>query len=346
MLPDQRRDKLDPGERFYLDWGHMKSFEPTKVYLAQWHILDEFPELRKDFDIRSLWPGLRWTWEFVFIGPADTVTGLHYDFPNNWFCQVRGTKEVILFPPDQAGHLCKSRKYDWGATLSDIDITRLDELPRERASLARAHGLYARVEAGDALVHPAADLARGGGVGAVDQPGGVRPDAVGDRRRRRPVGGAESAAQDAAVSVGQLHVSQDGGKGGVRVPNSCLSPEGAAENSQGRKPLVTNRAWIGAWGGVAAPRAGITSVICPRGSRPWLFTAAPPGLRRKTRTQTVAVDSASMRCNSSGSTGFTRWASNPASFDRWRSSSWPKPVSAMMRTPSWLGSARSRRATS
>ncbi|HEX4590141.1 MAG TPA: cupin-like domain-containing protein [Gemmataceae bacterium] len=154
LLPDDRRSKLDPGERFYLDWGHMKSFEPTKVYLAQWHILDEFPELRNDFDIRSLWPGLRWTWEFVFIGPADTVTGLHYDFPNNWFCQVRGTKEVILFPPDQGGHMCKSRKYDWGATLSDIDITRLDDLPRERASLARAQGLYARVEAGDALFIP------------------------------------------------------------------------------------------------------------------------------------------------------------------------------------------------
>ena len=154
LLPDSRRHKIDPGERFYLDWGHMKSFQPTRVYLAQWHILEEFPELRRDFDIRRIWPGLRWTWEFVFIGPADTVTGLHYDFPNNWFCQVRGTKEVILFPPDQRPHMCKSRKYDWGATLSDVNITRLDELPRERASLARAHGFYARVEAGDALFIP------------------------------------------------------------------------------------------------------------------------------------------------------------------------------------------------
>jgi lysine-specific demethylase 8 len=124
------------------------------VYLAQWHILDEFPELRKDFDIQRIWPGWRWTWEFVFIGPADTVTGVHYDFPNNWFCQVRGTKEVIVFPPDQSRHMCKSRKYDWGATLSDIDITRLDEQPVERASLAQAQGLYARVEAGDALFIP------------------------------------------------------------------------------------------------------------------------------------------------------------------------------------------------
>jgi hypothetical protein len=60
----------------------------------------------------------------------------------------------MLFPPDQSQYMCKSRKYDWGATLSDINITRLDELPRERASLAQAHGLYARVEAGDALFIP------------------------------------------------------------------------------------------------------------------------------------------------------------------------------------------------
>jgi hypothetical protein len=50
--------------------------------------------------------------------------------------------------------MCKSRKYDWGATLSDIDISRLDELPREREEFAKAEGLYARVEAGDALFIP------------------------------------------------------------------------------------------------------------------------------------------------------------------------------------------------
>jgi lysine-specific demethylase 8 len=133
----------------------MDTFEADRVYLAQWNVLDEFPEMRKDFAIRDLWPGWRWTWEFVFIGPANTVTGVHYDFPNNWFCQVRGVKEVIIFPPDQARFMCKSRKYDWGATLSDINISILDEQPRERELFAKARGWYARVEAGDALFIPA-----------------------------------------------------------------------------------------------------------------------------------------------------------------------------------------------
>lgn len=154
LLSRRRFESLAPGERFHLDWSHMSTFEPDRVYLAQWNILDEFPRMREDFAIRTLWPGWRYTWEFVFIGPANTITGVHYDFPNNWFCQVRGTKEVILFPPDQARYMCKSKKYDWGATLSDIDISRLEELPAERASFEQAQGLYARVEAGDALFIP------------------------------------------------------------------------------------------------------------------------------------------------------------------------------------------------
>ena len=154
LCPDRTWKHLSPGDKFHLNWAHLDSFEANKVYLAQWDILNEFPELRKDFAIRSLWQGWRWTWEYTFIGPANTVTGLHYDFPNNWFCQVRGVKEFLLFPPENRPHLCESRKYDWGATLSDIDISRLDEQPVERAAFAKAQGLYARCEPGDALFVP------------------------------------------------------------------------------------------------------------------------------------------------------------------------------------------------
>jgi lysine-specific demethylase 8 len=154
LLPYHHRRRLTKHDRFRLDWSYMDTFEATRVYLAQWNILDEFPHLRQDFAIRQLWPGWRWTWEYVFIGPADTVTGVHYDFPNNWFCQVRGVKEVMIFPPDNDRFMCKSRKYDWGATLSDIDISRLEEQPEYRAKFEQAQGLYARVEAGDALFIP------------------------------------------------------------------------------------------------------------------------------------------------------------------------------------------------
>ena len=154
LCPDRQWRSLQPGEDFHLNWEHMNTFTPNKLYLAQWDILKEFPALRQDFAIRSLWKGWRKTWEYVFIGPANTVTGLHYDFPDNWFCQVRGVKEFLLFPPENTPHMHRSRKYDWGATLSDINIAKLDEQPALAADFAKTHGLYARCEPGDALFVP------------------------------------------------------------------------------------------------------------------------------------------------------------------------------------------------
>jgi lysine-specific demethylase 8 len=154
LLPDERRAALGRGDRFRLDWSYLTTFVPDRVYLSQWEILREFPELTADFAIRTLWPGWRLTWQYAFVGPAHTVTGLHYDFPSNWFCQLRGTKEVILVTADQSKHMCPSRKFDWGATLSAIDITNLAAQQRERVEFEKVRGLYARVEPGDALFIP------------------------------------------------------------------------------------------------------------------------------------------------------------------------------------------------
>jgi hypothetical protein len=154
LLSARRLAGLRRGDRFRLDWSYLTTFVPDRVYLSQWEILREFPELTSDFAIRQIWPGWRLTWQYAFVGPANTVTGLHYDFPDNWFCQVRGTKEVILVTRDQYRHMCPSRKFDWGATLSAIDITRLADQPKELAEFEQVRALYARVEAGDALFIP------------------------------------------------------------------------------------------------------------------------------------------------------------------------------------------------
>jgi lysine-specific demethylase 8 len=154
LLPEARRKSLAPGESFFLNWAHMQSFVPNRRYLADWPVLQEFPALRKDFSIRTLWRGTRWTWEYMFVGPANTVTGFHLDIHNNWFCQVRGTKEVLLIPPDQTPRMCVSGKYNLGSVLSNINISKLDRPSREADELAKTHGFYARVEAGDALYIP------------------------------------------------------------------------------------------------------------------------------------------------------------------------------------------------
>jgi len=154
LLPERRRRGLREGESFHLDWEAFRSGVKPWTYIADWPILEEFPELRKDFDIRSLWPGPRWTWEYVFVGPAGTVTGLHLDIHNNWFCQVRGSKELLLFPRSEIPPSCVSGKFNHGSVLTTIDILRLAEQPREAEAFAQARGLYARAEAGDALFIP------------------------------------------------------------------------------------------------------------------------------------------------------------------------------------------------
>jgi lysine-specific demethylase 8 len=156
-LTTEQYNQLKPGESFHLNWSYMQTFQANKLYLGLWHILAEFPQLRKDLCIRSIIPGWRWTMdqEYVFLGPSHTVTGLHYDDTNNWFCQIRGTKEVILFAPNQDVHLCKNNKYEQGTKFSDIDITNLPLQPHERAEFAKAHGYYALVETGDVLYLPA-----------------------------------------------------------------------------------------------------------------------------------------------------------------------------------------------
>jgi lysine-specific demethylase 8 len=155
LLPQTRRQSLAPGEPFFLNWAHFQSFEPHRLYLGDWPLLEEFPALRRDFAIRCLWGGRRWTWEYVFVGPANTVTGLHQDIHDNWFCQVRGVKELILIPSDQTPHVRPSRKYNLGSVLSEIDVFRLASQGRDAAEFEKLRGcLYARVEAGDALFIP------------------------------------------------------------------------------------------------------------------------------------------------------------------------------------------------
>ena len=143
------------GAAFALNWGFAP--RPREPYLAQWSILDSFPRLRADLRVRDLWPS-RWrlVWEHVFLGPAGTVTGLHYDWNPNIFTNLRGVKDWILFPASAGHALQPSRKFDWGATCSSVDVSRLAAMPpavRERFVAARG-GWYARVEPGDALVVP------------------------------------------------------------------------------------------------------------------------------------------------------------------------------------------------
>src|SRR5262249_7781528 len=118
-----------------------------------WDIMRQFPELRRDLHMERMWRHRR-NYPFIWVGPANTITGLHTDYPDNWFCQFCGEKEFVLFAPEDDAFLMPSPKYDFGGVLSRIDVMRLYEGGPEAARFTNAHGIYARVQPGDALFVP------------------------------------------------------------------------------------------------------------------------------------------------------------------------------------------------
>ena len=68
---------------------------------------------------------------------------------------MRGVKELLLFPPSQAHALPLTAKYDPGARLCAVDVTRIaDGGGAAEAAAAGARGWHVRLEAGDTLYIP------------------------------------------------------------------------------------------------------------------------------------------------------------------------------------------------
>lgn len=82
---------LGPGETYYL-YG--------KSYL-----LDAVPALRADLRRPACLGAVAEPFRRLWISTPGCVTPLHYDLSNGFLCQVRGSKQVWLFGPDQFDRL-------------------------------------------------------------------------------------------------------------------------------------------------------------------------------------------------------------------------------------------------
>ncbi|KAH0947500.1 hypothetical protein HN011_003656 [Eciton burchellii] len=80
-------------------------------YLAQHQLFEQVPELKEDFEVPlycffSDEPSEEPTHHInSWLGPANTVSPLHYDRYNNLLCQVFGYKRIILYPPNETEYL-------------------------------------------------------------------------------------------------------------------------------------------------------------------------------------------------------------------------------------------------
>ena len=112
----------------------------------------------------------------LWLGKGSTTSPLHYDEYENLLSQVSGTKELLLFPPEDLPHLEYTARpkgvlsYAWPNTFTrkpidaearaarvvfaaSINMTHPDE--RRRAALARCTPLRCTLRAGETLLLPA-----------------------------------------------------------------------------------------------------------------------------------------------------------------------------------------------
>ena len=102
------------------DDGHDSiSFTPYAKQVAE--VFNLLPgtkgELRRVlFDERTTWVS-----EYMWIGAAGSVTGLHSDDETNVLMQLYGYKHVLLFPPSDRKYLYVNTRYDKGTICSSVD---------------------------------------------------------------------------------------------------------------------------------------------------------------------------------------------------------------------------------
>ena len=85
----------------------------------------------------------------LWAGHGGGATPMHFDALSNFFTQLRGRKQVLVFPPSQSFHVYpypRTHPMDTYA-IADVEKPDLDRLP----ALARARGLEATLEPGDVL---------------------------------------------------------------------------------------------------------------------------------------------------------------------------------------------------
>jgi cupin-like protein len=138
--------------RDYLD---LLAREPdTKAYV-QTQPLRALPLLAKEIDIPpAVVPSDRLVGSFLWVGPHNSATPLHFDEVNNLLCVLQGRKQVVMFRPADVVNLYPASVFErQHAIASRINLLAPDMKRFPRASRAVPYEVV--VEAGDALVLPA-----------------------------------------------------------------------------------------------------------------------------------------------------------------------------------------------
>ena len=129
-----------------------------KMYLAQYELLDRFVSLAdymKPIPDAAHLLGIHQS-QNLFIGPAGTVTPLHTDPYDNFFCQVIGDKYILLHPPSELPNLyVRSATSQSKVTDLPHDLTEMIDWQKEYPAYRKAIGYEVHMHPGDCLFIPA-----------------------------------------------------------------------------------------------------------------------------------------------------------------------------------------------
>ncbi len=123
--------RMDAGDRCYIDQV----------------VVGKYPGLEEEFAFESLQPPNILT-VLVWIG-SRTRSGLHYDYIDNFFAQVHGSKTAILAAPEEAPHL---HVFNDSHTKSQVAPEHPDLQAHPRLNRATLH--ETKLEPGDVLYLP------------------------------------------------------------------------------------------------------------------------------------------------------------------------------------------------
>ena len=137
------------------DYLDLLAREPdTRAYM-QTQPLRALPQLAQDIDIPPpVVPAGRLVGSFLWVGPHDSATPLHFDEVNNLLCVLHGTKRVVMFRPSDVVNLYPASVFArQHAIASRINLLAPDMKRFPRA--VRAIPREVVVESGNALLIPA-----------------------------------------------------------------------------------------------------------------------------------------------------------------------------------------------
>lgn len=132
--------------------GADEAAEP--VYLKEFDLLAEMPQLRDDVDFERVERRRHACEHSAWISNRGARTGYHYDFMDNVLTQLRGRKRVVVISPRFDDEMYPSDRFDFYAKLSTVDGFDPDLERFPRFAEARAAEITFDLEPGDGLYIP------------------------------------------------------------------------------------------------------------------------------------------------------------------------------------------------